>query len=36
MVMDKDEIVRNNRLGLLVRIVSLTQNVGDLSKIVVN
>jgi len=36
MVMSEDEKVRNNRLGLLMRLVDLTQNVGDLSKIVVS
>ena len=34
MVMTEDEEVRKNRLGLLARFVALTQNVGDLSKIV--
>lgn len=34
MVMAEDENVRNNRLGLLNRIVELTRSVGDLSKIV--
>ncbi len=34
MVMVDDENVRNTRLGLLDRVVSLTQNVGDLSRIV--
>ena len=36
MVMSEDETVRNNRLGLLMHLVGLTQNVGDLSKIVVS
>lgn len=35
MVMAEDRNVRDNRLGLLSRIVELTRNVGDLSKIVV-
>ncbi|MGI6588823.1 MAG: glycine--tRNA ligase subunit beta [Peptococcia bacterium] len=34
MVMAKEEKVKKNRLGLLARFVTLTQNVGDLSKIV--
>lgn len=34
MVMDKDEAVRNNRLGLLKSIVSLVGKVADFSKIV--
>jgi glycyl-tRNA synthetase beta chain len=35
MVMAEDEKVRENRLGLLLRIVELTRTVGDLSKIVI-
>ncbi|MFZ5754921.1 MAG: DALR anticodon-binding domain-containing protein, partial [Bacillota bacterium] len=35
MVMVEDEKVRENRLGLLLRIVELTRTVGDLSKIVI-
>ena len=34
MVMDKDNAVRDNRLALLCSIVSLTEDIGDLSKIV--
>lgn len=34
MVMDEDTNIRNNRLGLLTRLVKLTHNVGDLGKIV--
>lgn len=34
MVMDKDENIRKNRLGLLNKIVVLTSYVGDLSKLV--
>lgn len=33
MVMAEDEKVRNNRLGLLVKVVDLTRTVGDLSKL---
>lgn len=35
MVMVEDEKVRDNRLGLLYKVVELTRNIGDLSKIVV-
>ncbi len=35
MVMVEDEKIRNNRLGLLLRIVELTQRVGALNKIVI-
>ncbi len=34
MVMDKDESIRNNRLALLQALVSLTEEIGDLSKLV--
>lgn len=34
MVMVEDEKVRDNRLGLLYKVVELTRNIGDLSKIV--
>ena len=36
MVMTEEKNVRENRLGLLAWLVNLTQNVGDLSKIVIS